>query len=52
MRWRPGSPSYPGAAMKANLDKMFGFACGGYLMAKATSSPNVEDNDDKCHARS
>jgi hypothetical protein len=33
--------------MKANLVRMFGFAHGGYLMAKTTPSPDVEDGDDE-----
>jgi hypothetical protein len=31
---------------------MFGYACGGYLMAKPSASPVVEDDDDERHARS
>jgi hypothetical protein len=40
------APQYLGAAKKVNLVMMFGYASGGYLMAKMTPSSDVDDDDD------
>jgi hypothetical protein len=39
-------------ANNTNLVMMFGHAHGRYLMARMTPSLDVEDNDDRRHARS
>jgi hypothetical protein len=37
---------------KTKLIMTFGYARGGYLMAKTTPSPDFDDDDDRRHARS
>jgi hypothetical protein len=37
---------------KTNLIMTFGYARGGYLMAKTTPSPDFDDDDDRRHAES
>jgi hypothetical protein len=46
------APYNPGAVKNTNLIMMFGYPHGGYLMARTTPSPDIEDDDDRCHARS